>query len=125
MELLAAAFFVGLGVASLWQAARDPRIDRAFWLGSLRVILGYGFFVAAGLGLLVLLGLGGDGWHQAALWAYLLGWFGLAWLWLIRLLPRLRALPLRAGWHWGPLDWILLALAAGGATMAWLTRGPL
>lgn len=77
IDALAGLVIIGLGLSGLWQAARDPRMDRAFWLRSLQVILGYMVFIAAGIMVMILLGVGGDTVHQLGLWGFLCGWFGL------------------------------------------------
>lgn len=122
MDVIAAIVILGLGLAGFWQSIRDPRVDRAFWARSLRVILGYLVFVAAGLMLMVLLGLGGSSTHQLGVWLFLLGWFGLAFIWLVRLAPSLKPGPAPEAPRWGLIDWVLLAFALAGAGTALLTR---
>jgi len=117
MDFVLVIVALGVGLASLEQARRDPRITPEFWWKSLRVLGGYAVFIAAGLFITVRLMPRVEGSQAGALTLtlFMLSWVALGALWLMRLAPRLKEPPEFLMRPWGALDWALIALSVSSA----------
>ena len=114
---------VAVGLAALAAARRDPRVDRAFAVKTLGLLVLYLCYCVLGaLLMFAVLPPGPAGDTKAAVGTlFMLAWIGFGMLWLIRLVPRLREPPALLARPFGPIGLgCLIVAAAAFATLMWI-----
>jgi hypothetical protein len=118
MEFGLLAVVVAAGLAALAQIRSDPRITKEFRRRSYAALGFYAVFVACGIVALFLFPFRpGSAVVALSGTVFILAWIAIGALWLMRLAPRLKEPP---GWlmkPWSPLDWSLIVIAIGAATL--------
>ena len=105
---------VAVGLAALAVARRDPRVDRAFAVKTLGLLVLYlGYCVLGVVFVFAMLPPGPAGEARAAAGTvFMLAWISFGVVWLIRLVPRLREPPAPLARPFGLLGIVCLAVAA-------------
>ena len=113
---------VAVGLAALAAVRGDPRVDRAFAVKTIGLLLLYLAYAVAGVLLVfAVLPPGPAGETRAAVGTFfMLAWIGFGMLWLIRLVPRLREPPALLARPFGPVGvGCLVVAAAAFAGLVW------
>ena len=114
---------VAAGLAALAAARGDSRVDRAFAVKTIGLLLLYLAYAVAGVLLVfAVLPPGPAGEVRAAIGTvFMLAWIGFGMVWLIRLVPRLREPPALLARPFGPVGvGCLVVGAAALAALVWI-----
>ena len=114
---------VAVGLAALAAVRGDPRVDRAFVVKTIGLLLLYLAYAVSGVLLVfAVLPPGPAGEARAAVGTlFMLAWIGFGMLWLIRLVPRLREPPALLAAPFGPVGvGCLVVAAAAFIALVWI-----
>jgi len=112
------------GLIALAAARSDPRVDRAFAVKTIGLLLLYLAYAVAGVLLVfAVLPPGPAGETRAAIGTlFMLAWIGFGMVWLIRLVPRLREPPALLARPFGPVGVGCIVIAAAAfAALVWIS----